>query len=104
IFDNSWLVPSEHISHSLRFKLEHTGSKPGVKDFFVGLAISEGQSQQIEFHATRLLDEAQCVFKNCERGKPKKIHLEQTNLLNRLHVECCDDFVVLRLMQRNEIR
>ena len=38
VFNRIRLVAPQHVPHAVRFKLEHAGRQPAVKDFLVGLA------------------------------------------------------------------
>src|SRR5213080_3423128 len=87
----------------MRFKLEHSGSEAGVKYFFVGFLILERNALQSNAFAARLNNQLQRVIENCECGEPKKIHLEQAHFLDGNHVKGGDDFIVLGLVQRNEL-
>ena len=103
IFDRVRLVFSQHVAHAVRFKLEHARSQPLVKNFLIRLRIFERNLFQRDRRAAGLHDQLERVGKNRQRGQPEKIHLQQAHLFDGHHVEGGDDFVVLGLVQRDEI-
>src|SRR5208283_1296593 len=50
-----------------------------------------------------LLDETERVGENRQRGEAEEIHLQQPHFFDGDHVEGSDDFVVLGLVQRNQL-
>ena len=50
-----------------------------------------------------LRDQLHCIGQNRQCGQAEKVHLQQAHLFDGDHVEGGDDFVVLRLVQRNQI-
>ena len=72
-----------------------------MKDLFVGKSVAEREGEQIKLNVSRLLNQAECAFEDGKRGEAEKIHLEQTDFLDRLHIEGSHNFVVLCLMQRD---
>ena len=103
VFDRGGLVAPQHIPHAVRFKLEDAGGQARVEDLFVGHLIVERQRLQVQLLAARLLDQPQCSIDDGERGEPEEVHLQQAQLLHRLHVVGGNDFVVLGAMQRNQL-
>jgi hypothetical protein len=49
-----------------------------------------------------LLDQLQRVVDDGERGQAQEVHLEQAELVEAVHVVLGDDFVLVRLVQRDE--
>src|SRR5271157_953853 len=103
VFDASWLVAPQHVTHAVRFKLEDARGQSGVEDLLVRRLVVELQLVQIEPLSARLLNQAQCVVNDGERGEPEEVHLQQAQLFDSLHVVGGNDFVVLGAVQRNQI-
>ena len=102
IFDGVRLVAPQHIAHAVRFKLEHAGSEPAMEDLLVCNWIVRNSIQigeRILFAAVGLY-QLQRVIENRERGQAQEVHFEQAHLLDGNHVECSNNFVVLRAIQR----
>ena len=55
--------------------------------------------ERILFAAVGLY-QLQRVIENRERGQAQEVHFEQAHLLDGNHVECSNNFVVLRAIQR----
>ena len=95
VFYRVRLIASQHIAHAAGLELENAGSQRAMKDFLVGLRIVQWDQRHIERASALALNELQRVVNHGERGEPKKVHLEQAQLLHRFHVIRGDDFVVL---------
>src|SRR5205823_14229577 len=59
---------------------------------------------EIELLTSGLLDELEGIVDDSERGEPEKVHLQKAHLLDRLHIEGGDDFIILCSVQRDKIQ
>ncbi len=50
-----------------------------------------------------LLDQAERVFDQRQRGQPEEIHLEQRQLLEAVHIELRDNFIAVRFVERHQL-
>ena len=87
----------------MRFKLEDgRGFSAGKK--FVGRLIIERQRSQIHVDAAILLHHAHGIIEHGERRQTQKIHFQQADMLEALHVVLRRDFIPVGLVQRDDIR
>ena len=101
VFNRIRLIPPQHISHPVRFELEHARRQSAMKYLPIRLFIF--QRYLIQHHLLAFLrQQLQRVVQNRQRRQPEKIHLQEAHLLDRHHVERGHNFVVLRLVQRHQ--
>ena len=87
----------------MRFKLEDAGGVAAREDR-VGGSVVKRQTGKVNCHAAILLDQAHGVVEHGERGEAEKIHFQQADTLQRVHVVLRRDFILVRLVQRNDFR
>ncbi len=94
ILDAGRLVAAQNITHTVGFKLED-GSRISAGEEFVGFGVVQSQIVDVNFNAAVLLNHAHGVVENRQRGQAKKIHLQEADALERIHVVLCGDFVTV---------
>ena len=80
--------------HALGLELEHA-DRVAAGHHLVGLGIVERQAGHVRPHAGRALDDVQRVLDDVEVAQAQEVHLQQAELLDRLHRELRDELVVL---------
>src|SRR5262249_57450998 len=97
VLDRIRLVAAQNVRHAAGFKLEDSGGQSGVEDAFVAGRVVQGNAFELDGLAA-LGKQLEGVVNNRKRPQPKKVHLQQAQLFDRLHVVSGDDFVVLGLV------
>jgi hypothetical protein len=87
----------ENVAHAVGFKLEDGGGFAAGEEF-VGFGVVQRKIIDVDFRPAVLLDHANGVVKHGERRQTKKIHLQQADALERIHVVLRGDFIAVRLV------
>ncbi len=103
IFDSCWLVTPQDIAHAVRFKLENRG-RVASREQLVGLGILQRQVVDLHLHAAILFDHLHRVMQHRQRRQPQKIHFQQADAFQRVHVKLRGDFVAVGFIYRNNLR
>ena len=103
VFEARGLIAPQDVAHAVRLKLE---DRRGVaaREKLISSHVVQRQRVQIDLLAAVLLDQLHGVVEHGERGQPQKIHLQQAEALERLHVVLRRDFIAVGLVNGNEIR
>ena len=102
IFNARRLVAAKNVAHAVGFKLKDGGGVAASKKL-VSFFVVQRQVVDINFSAAILLDHAHRIMQNGERCQAKKIHLQQADALQRIHVKLRGDFIAIRLVERHHI-
>src|SRR6185437_1756369 len=103
ILQTRGLIAPQNFAHAVRFKLKNARSV-GACENRVRLGIVERKVGELDVHAAILLDEEHRVVEDRESGEAKKIHLQQADTLEGVHVVLRGDFIARRAIQRNNFR
>ena len=95
------LVAAADVPHALGFELEHAAGQAFGQEL-IGLGIIQRDAVLTEALARALLDPAKGVFDDRQRRQPQEVHLEQPHRFEAVHVVLRDDFVLVRLVDRNQ--
>ena len=74
----------EPLAHALGLELEHADRVP-AGEHLVGADVVEGQRRHVRPRAGGALDDVQGVLDHVEVAQPEEVHLQQADLLDRLH-------------------
>ncbi len=94
IFDAGGLVAAENVPHAVGFELEDGGGF-STSEEFVGLGVVQGEIIYVDVRATALLDHSNGIVKHRERRQAKKIHFQQADALERVHIVLRGDFIAV---------
>ena len=85
----------ERLAHALGLELEHA-HRVAAGHHLVGLLVVERQRRHVDPAVARALDDGQRVLDHVEVAQAQEVHLEQADLLDRLHRVLGDGAVDLR--------
>ena len=85
----------ERLAHALGLELEHA-HRVAAGHHLVGLVVVERQRRHVDPAVARALDDGQRVLDDVEVAQAQEVHLEQADLLDRLHRVLGDRAVDLR--------
>src|SRR5580700_4388536 len=103
IFDTRGLIALENVAHPMRLKLKYSAGIP-TSEQRVGLGVIERKRGQIEVYAAILFDHVNGVFKNRQSGQAQKIHLQEPDAPQGIHVVLRRDFILAGLVERDDFR
>ncbi len=94
ILDTGRLVAAKDIAHAVRFKLKDGGGFSASEEF-VGFGVVQSQIVDVNFRAAVLLNHLDGVVQHGERCQTEKIHFQQADALERIHVVLGGDFIAV---------
>ena len=97
-----WFELPQDVFHPGAFKLEHAVGQSGRKKL-IGFLVVERQRVHVEIDALVLLQHLQRVVDDRQRRQGEEVHLQQTDLLDVGHRIHRRDFILARLVERNEV-
>ena len=103
VFDARGLVTAENVAHAVGLELED-GGRFGAGEEFISLCVIERKIVDISFHAAVLFDHADGIVKHREGREAEKIHFQQPDALQRIHVILRGDFIPIRLVHGDDVR
>ena len=95
------LVAAADVAHALGFELEHAACE-ALGEELVRRGVVQRDAVLGRALARALLDPAERIFDDRQRRQPQEVHLEQPHRLEAVHVVLGDDFVFVRLVDRNQ--
>ena len=95
------LIAPQNVAHAVRLKLENAGGV-ALGEKRVRGSVIKCQSREVYIHAAIHLDQPHGIAEHGECGQAQKIHLQQADALERIHVVLRGDFVFVRLVERND--
>ena len=101
IFDAGGLIAAKDVAHAVGFKLEDGGGV-AAGEKFVGGFVVEGEAVEFDLYAAILLDHLYGVVEDGEGGEAEKVHLEEADALESVHVVLRGDFVAVGLVNGEE--
>ena len=102
ILDASRLVTAENVAHAVRFELED-GSRFAAGEEFIGFGVVQGEIIDVHLRAAVLFNHAHGIVQHSERCEAKKIHFQQADALQRIHVVLRGDFIAIGLVHGDDI-
>src|ERR1035437_883548 len=102
VFQAARLVAPQDVAHAARFELEYAAGEALAEDGVSRLVV-ERQVFGDEVNAVPLLDKAQRVLDQGESGQAQKVHLEELELIEAVHIELRHDFIAVGLVERDEL-
>ncbi len=93
---------AQQLAHARALELEHAVGL-AVPEQLVGLLVVERDGVDVEVDAFGALDLAERVADQGQRAQAEEVHLQEADPLDLLHRPLRDDFVLLALVERNEL-
>ncbi len=102
VFEAGGLITAQDVAHAVRFKLKD-GSGIGASKKLVAGSVVQWQRIQVQFDAAIGGDQLDGVGKHGQRGEAEKIHFQQAETFEALHVVLRRDFVAIGLLNGEQL-